>query len=96
LIGDKAYTNYSLEDDLFQMMDIALLPKRRKNLTRQHSAVQEYIHSKKRNIVETVFSVIVSKMPRQIKARTERGFVLKIIFFILAYLIGLYLVKVIT
>jgi predicted ABC-type ATPase len=91
LIGDRAYTNYSLEDDLLEMMNIKLCPKRRKNLTRQHTAIQEFIHSKKRNLIETVFSVIVSKMPRQIKARTEQGFILKIIFFILAYSMGLYL-----
>lgn len=93
LLGDRAYTNYSLEDDLLEMMGIALCPRRRKNLTRQHTAVQEYIHSKKRGFVETVFSVIVSKMPRQIKARTENGFVLKVILFILAYFIGLYLAR---
>lgn len=90
LIGDKAYTNYSLEDDLLEMMQISLLPKRRKNLKRQNSGAREYIHSYKRNIIETVFSSIVSKMPRYIKARTEKGFLLKLILFILAYLVGLY------
>jgi Transposase DDE domain len=93
LLGDKAYTNYSLQDDLLEMMDIMLCPKRKKNLKRQQTPVQEYIHSKKRNFVETVFSVIISKMPRQIKARTEKGFTLKVTFFILSYFIGLYLVK---
>lgn len=93
LLGDRAYTNYSLEDDLLEMMNIALCPKRRKNLARQHTAIQEYVHSKKRNLVETVFSVIVSKMPRQIKARTEKGFILKVILFILAYSMGLYLAR---
>jgi IS5 family transposase len=94
LIGDRAYSNYSLEEDLLEMMEISFLPKRRGNLKRQHNRIQEYIHSQKRNIVETVFSSIVSKMPRQIKARTEKGFYLKVIFFILAYFIGLYLAKV--
>ncbi len=93
LLGDKAYTDYSLEDDLLEMMNVALCPKRRRNLTRQHTTVQEYIHSKKRNLIETAFSVIVSKMPRQIKARTEKGFILKVIFFILAYSMGLYLTR---
>lgn len=90
LIGDKAYTGYELEDDLLEMMEISFLPKRRKNLKRQYTGVQEYIHSSKRNIIETVFSGIVSKMPRHIKARTEKGFLLKVCFFILAYLIQLY------
>jgi hypothetical protein len=93
LLGDKAYTNYSLEDDLLEMIGVKLSPKRRKNLTRQNSNLQEYVHLKKRNFVETVFSVIVSKMPRQIKARTEKGFNLKITLFIIAYFIGLYVAK---
>jgi hypothetical protein len=94
LIGDKAYTNYSLEDDLLEMMGVSFLPKRRENLKRQHGGSLEFIHAKKRNIVETVFSVIVSKMPRQIKAKTEKGFYLKLIFFILAYSVDLYLARV--
>ena len=93
LIGDKAYTNYSLEDDLLEMMNISFFPKRRGNLKRQHGGALGFIHSRKRNIVETVFSAIVSKMPRQIKARTEKGFCLKLIFFILAYFMGLYLAR---
>jgi len=32
LLGDKAYTNYSLEDDLFEMLGVVLHAKRRKNL----------------------------------------------------------------
>ncbi len=40
-----------------------------------------------RNKIETVFSSIVSQMPRYIRARTESGFCLKVTFFILAYLI---------
>ncbi len=40
-----------------------------------------------RNKIETVFSSIVSRMPRYIHARTESGFCLKVTFFILAYLI---------
>ena len=41
-----------------------------------------------RNRIETVFSSIISRMPRNIRARTEKGFYLKILFFILAYLIN--------
>lgn len=43
LFGDKAYTNYTLEDDLQDMAQIKLVAKRRKNLKRQHSKVTEYI-----------------------------------------------------
>jgi hypothetical protein len=86
LLGDKAYTSYSLEEDLLEMAGITLLPKRRYNLKRQNTKTQDFILSQKRNLIETVFSSIVSKMPRHIRAKTEVGFCLKVLLFILAYL----------
>ena len=93
LYGDKAYNSYSLEDDLLEMANITLIPRRRKNLKRQHSYTQEYLLSRTRNRIETVFSSIVSRMPRHIRARTEKGFCLKIMFFIIAYLLNVYFRK---
>ena len=90
LLGDSAYTNYNFEDLLMEIEKIQLLAKRRKNLKRQHSAEKNRLLSRHRNFVETVFSSIVSRMPRYIKARTEKGFCLKVFFFILAYMINLY------
>lgn len=90
LIGDRAYTNYSLEDDLLEMMGIFFQPKRKQNMKRQISGMEEYLHASKRNKIETVFSVIVSKMPRSIKAKTEKGFLLKTVLFILAFLVERY------
>jgi len=46
---------------------------------------ENFLISIHRNRVETVFSSIVSRMPRYLKARTEKGFCLKVLFFILAY-----------
>jgi transposase len=88
LLGDKAYTSCSLEADLLEMTGITLLPKRRRNSKKQNTNIQNFIISTKRNLVETVFSAIVSKMPRHIKARTERGFYLKVFLFIIAYLVS--------
>jgi hypothetical protein len=90
LIGDRAYTNYSLEDDLLEMMGVYFQPKRKRNMKRQISEVQGYLHASKRNRIESVFSVIVGKMPRSIKARTEKGFLLKTVLFILAYFVERY------
>src|SRR5271154_5494255 len=86
LFGDKAYTNYELEDDLLEMARISLMPKRKTNLKRQHSRSKEFIINSIRGRIETVFSSIVSRMPRYISARTEAGFFLKILFFIIAYM----------
>jgi hypothetical protein len=86
LFADRAYNAYSLEDDIKEMAEFTLVPRRKKNMTRQHSPVQEFILNQTRNRIETVFSAIISKMPRHIRARTERGFYLKITFFIIPYL----------
>lgn len=90
LIGDRAYTNYSLEDDLLDMIGVLFEPKRKQNMKRQIPGAREYLHASKRNKIETVFSMIVGKMPRSIKARTEKGFLIKTVLFILAFLVEQY------
>jgi hypothetical protein len=89
ILGDKAYTNYQFEEHLESEMNLYLLPKRRTNLKRQNSLEKELILSK-RNKVETVFSGIASRMPRTIRANTEKGFCLKIMIFLLAYMVNMY------
>jgi len=91
LFADKAYTSYSLEDDLQEMANIRLVAKRKINQKRQHSPCLEFILNCKMNRIETVFRNIVSRIPRSIKARTEKGFYLKVTFFILAHVISLHL-----
>jgi Transposase DDE domain len=89
LLGDKAYNCYELEDQLIEVEEIKLLVKRKSNQKRQNT-FEENSLLKKRNFIETVFSSIISRMPRHIHARTEKGFYLKIQFFILAYMVNLY------
>ena len=87
LFGDRAYNDYVLEDFLDEELKIKLLVKRKQNSKRQHGPYEELKLSLTRNRIETVFSAIVSLMPRCIRARTEKGFCLKVMFFILAYTI---------
>jgi len=87
LFADKAYTDYELEDFLRNELNIQLISQRRGNAKRKHDCYQQLKLSLTRNRVETTFSSIISMMPRWIRARTERGFCLKIVFFILAYTI---------
>ena len=89
LLGDRAYTSYSMENMLLQLKGIHLVPKRKSCHKRQHSPEKNGLIKKFRNRIETVFSSIVSRMPRQIKARCEKGFCLKVIFLILAYMFTL-------
>ena len=90
LFGDRAYTDYRFEDYLLKTEKIQLVAKRKQNFKRQHSPETNFCLSVYRNRIETVFSSIISRMPRYIKARTEKGFYLKIQFFILAYMVHLY------
>lgn len=86
---DRAYTDYCLEEDLKQMAKLNLVPKRKVTHKRQHPQSLVYILNSVRNRIETVFSSITSRMPRYIKARTEKGFYLKVFLFIMAYLLSL-------
>ncbi len=90
LFGDKAYTDYLFEEVLLEAQEIRLLAKRKSNSKRQHSDSENLLLKKYRNRIETVFSCITSRLPRFIKVRTEKGFCLKVIFAILAYMINLY------
>ena len=86
IFADSAYLDYEFEDQLKTIEGITLLSKRKSNLKRQHSFECNRQISLYRNRIETVFSSITSRMPRHIRSRTEKGFCLKILFFILAYM----------
>ena len=85
LFGDKAYTEYALEDFLRNELNIQLLSQRKANAKRKHTPYENLKLSLIRNRIETVFGSIIALMPRWIRARTEQGFCLKVVFFILAY-----------
>jgi Transposase DDE domain len=85
IYGDKAYTDYSLEDSLYDMESIRLIPDRKANLSRQHSGCIRYIQSVIRKRIETTFSLIVSLFSRKIHAVTANGFVLKLVIFIVSF-----------
>ncbi len=88
LYADGAYNSYDLEDLLSQDNGIQLLARRRLNSRRSRPAEQERGISSRRQIVETAFSCITRLLPRSIRARTSRGFVIRVMSAILAYSIG--------
>jgi Transposase DDE domain len=83
--GDKAYTDYILEDYLVDIEKIRLIPERKTNLKRQHSGCIRYLQSILRKRIETTFSQLVSLFPRKIHAVTSNGFLLKIIVFVVSF-----------
>jgi len=85
IYGDKAYTQYSFEDDLQEFEKIMLIADRKVNATRQHSGCIQYLQSMLRKRIETTFSLLTSMFPRKIHAVTKEGFLLKIFIFIISF-----------
>lgn len=88
IYGDKAYTSYSFEDDLYEIESIKLIPDRKGNLSRQHSGCLRYIQNVMRKRIETTFSSLVSLFPRKIHAVTKNGFILKMIILTVSFSIA--------
>jgi hypothetical protein len=84
--ADKAYKVYAFEDLLREAARIFMKPARKKNSKR---ATDPYVvvHYEQyvRKRIETAFSRITNFFPKHIHAVTQRGFELKVIFFILAF-----------
>lgn len=85
LYGDKAYTDYTWEEELLRERGILLVAERKANSKRPHPEEIEKERSQVRKMVETVISGIIRLMPRWIQAVTERGFELKLILFVVAF-----------
>lgn len=83
--GDKAYTDYALEDYLAEIERIKLIPDRKVNLKRQHSGCIRYLQGVIRKRIETTFSQLVSLFPRKIHAVTREGFLLKLVVFVVSF-----------
>jgi len=86
--GDKAYNDYEFEDVLQESVGIILKPIRQKNSHRAEGnpAARRAI-SYLRKKVETSFSRITQLFPKTIHAVSSKGFVLKVISFILVFAI---------
>lgn len=85
IYGDKAYTQYSFEDDLHEFEKIKLIADRKANATRQHSGCIQYLQSILRKRIETTFSQLTNMFPRKIHAVTQQGFLLKLVIFIVSF-----------
>lgn len=85
LYGDSGYTDYEYEDKLKEDLDIKLIVDRKSNTTRP-LPLEDYVNLKAiRKTIETSFAVISGLLPKKIHIRTQAGFELKIIGFILAF-----------
>jgi len=83
IIGDKAYTDYGVEDALAEA-GIQLLPLRKVNSTRSVPPWTTYLQAHYRKIIETTGSMVERLLPKSIHAVTAQGFELKVGLFVLA------------
>ena len=85
LYADGAYNCFDLEDVLLDEQIILLAKRGSKAKNRIRSKEKEREISSKRQIIETVFSQITSYLPRTMKVRTEKGFIIRVFCSVLAY-----------
>jgi hypothetical protein len=83
LTGDKAYTDYTLEDVL-RAAGRHLLPFRKSNSKRPVPPWMRYLQALYRKVVETTASRLEQLLPKSIHAVTARGFELKVGLFVVA------------
>lgn len=85
LHGDRAYTDYGEEDLLQEAGAITLQPQRKANAKRRLPLHVEFVSKPVRQRIETSFSQVTKLFPKHIHAVTARGFVLKVVCFLLAF-----------
>ncbi len=82
IYADSAYTDYKMEDDLFENKLILLKIQRKSNSKRKDTRQQAQEKLKMRKRVETTISDIKKMFPRTIHAVTLNGFLIKLILFV--------------
>jgi Transposase DDE domain len=85
IYGDAAYTDYQVEDDMKYAESIELMIQRKINSLRKDAPWVRFIKEHMRKGIETSFSEIKALFLRKIHAVTFKGFLLKLVMFILAF-----------
>lgn len=88
IYGDAAYTDYQAEDDIKAAELIDLMIQRKRNSLRPDQPWIRFIKEQMRKGIETSFSEIKALFLRKIHAVTFKGFLLKLVMFILAFTIN--------
>lgn len=85
IYGDSAYTDYTIEDDLRQADLIELMIQRKRNSKRPDEPWVRFLKLQMRKSIETTFSMLKGLFLRKIHAVTFKGFLLKLLLFIIAF-----------
>lgn len=85
IYADSAYTDYTIEDDMKEGDFINLLVQRKSNAKRKDEPWIRFLKEHMRKGIETTFSMLKGLFLRKIHAVTFRGFLLKILMFIIGF-----------
>jgi hypothetical protein len=85
IYGDAAYTDYQIEDDMWEAELIKLMIQRKSNSKRKDDPWIRFIKEYMRKGIETTFSEMKALFLRKIHAVTFKGFLIKLVMFILAF-----------
>ncbi len=85
LYTDAGYTDYVAEDLFNEASGSQQQTARRKNSKRPHHPAQRFLIQYFRKGIETSFSQLTARFPKQIHAVTAEGFALKIALFVFAH-----------
>jgi Transposase DDE domain len=88
--ADKADTDYQVEDLLLEAENIQLWAMRKRNSLRPVPAYVQFLQHYKRKVIETSGSLISQLLPKSIHAVTAQGFELKVMLFVLALSVNLW------
>ncbi len=85
IYADSAYTDYTIEDDMKDADFINLLVQRKSNAKRKDEPWIRFLKEQMRKGIETTFSMLKGLFLRKIHAVTFKGFLLKILMFIIGF-----------
>ncbi len=85
IYGDSAYTDYQIEDDMRDGDFVELMIQRKSNAKRKDEPWVRFLKEQMRKGIETSFSEIKALFLRKIHAVTFKGFLIKLVMFILAF-----------
>ena len=85
LYADSAYTAYEMEEIYRETELIQLMISRKANSKKPDQPYQSFIKTTMRKRIETTISEIIEMTPHSINDVTFKGFLLKVLIFIIAY-----------
>jgi Transposase DDE domain len=87
LYGDAAYLNQQQKELLLEFNDVRLKAATKKNTIERNTWAQELENRYYRKTVENTFASITAKFPKKIHAVTAKGFLIKLLSFVIMYVL---------